>query len=130
MCVYNDAAETEKLRARKKPIAAWKVLERDGRTVFVWGSEPYGPGTNCAKGIKYKTCYLAGYPHGLHVYRNKRLARLYHATGGYNFVRVFVNPADVIAADGSEIAATRLHIDFGDWLAAGFPRRVVRRRYI
>ncbi len=137
MCATNDPATLQRLRRRKKPIRAWKVLLRSGRNFVVPGIRAqYGPGQVKAKSVTRVTLYDSSMPRGLHVYSTKRVAQWW-AVHGCIVVPVHVNSEDLIAAelpdDGvycSQLVACRLTIRPEDWAAAGLPKRATRRRYV
>jgi hypothetical protein len=148
MCaVFRSPDELKKLRKRKKPIRAWKVLWQSGQNSM--GGTPgitrcfYGPGTVKAKGVNRTTAYgVWDVQHqcfdyrGLHVYRSRQRVDWVDRT-----IPVYIEPEDLIAAEargvavydgvsGSQLVACRLTIRPEDWESAGLPKRATRRRYV
>lgn len=140
MCAFNDPDELRKLRKQTKPIRAWKVLQGSGRStgrnICYWiGSSYYGPGHTVAKHVTRATTYDSDDPTGLHIYRTKKTAAYVTFGRSYRAVPVYIDPKDLIAAEAasdpdSQLVACRLTIRPEDWEAAGFPKRVTRRRYV
>lgn len=133
MCAINDLVALRRLRQRKKPIKAWKVLMLSGRNMLAWPQCIYGPGVVKAKRVTRATKYDSDHPRGLHAYWRKARAQDY-LHDRRRIVPVFIDPADLIAVEfigafGSQLVACRLIIRPEDWNAAGLPKRATRRRY-
>lgn len=126
MCVDVDKAITRQLKQRKRPFKAWKDLSASGRSLVVY--REYGPGVAdacCVVSRSYPR-YHSDRPHGLHVWRAKKDAGWF----GCCACPVSIDPRDIIAADHRQIAVRKLVIDEKDWLAAGLPKRPVKRRVV
>jgi len=142
MCAKNDPDELAKLKRRKGPIAAWKVLSLDGNPLYHNTKFLYGPGTVVVFNVPERYGALDSYGFathgGIHVYRNKRAARNYEAVYRlYNrrLLKVLIDPEDLIAAEPasnrySQLVAKKITITTENWDAAGFPKRANRKRRI
>lgn len=135
MCASNDPATLRRLRRRKEPIGAWKILQKSGTNVWTGYTEAkYGPGRVKAVGVTRTTHY--GFSHrGLHTYRMKPCAQIQKGPREV-IVPAYIDPKDLIAAEppgaayGSQLVTCRLTIRPEDWAAAGLPKRATRDRYV
>ncbi len=142
MCCEHNPEILVKLRRRKKPFVAWKILFSRGAAMYCGAScGQYGPGFNHAKdehgkvlnqSYKYPAPLVCKPIRGLHLYKSKERAEVtcWVTQWGGKVVRVLVNPKDLIGAGTREIVATKVRILQKDWKASKMPAMPAKTRVV
>lgn len=127
MCVHNDHDILKRIKRKQRLCYGWKVLDKQGYSVYRDNREPYGPGICRAENSTVE--YDPAEPTGLHLWRTHKRAKI-HIPEIEVIVKVIFNPKDVIAADYEEIAVTKLRITCENWEKAGLPKTKAKTRII
>ena len=119
-----DAPIRRKLRARKRPILAWKLVDMEALNLYslyrnhMWKvgineSTRRGgtvPGKDANDGWPDNS--LIDVNRGFHGFRKKPVSEI------WTILRVWISPKDVVAATDSEIVATKVRVTQKDYDAA------------
>lgn len=146
MCI---AAMCDRPWTEAGPVEVYKVLDNNGTPPIVadhkkWNKK-FGPGWNYATNRKRRRLtgtwqtsdYFGLRSHdnlscGIHVYlrRNDAAHAAESCPGQRVVVKAIVDSGDIIAFDGQQVAALRIHISPEAWAIAGLSKKAMRYRNI